>query len=1227
MPKLELTVSSLDALDPRRFVVSERLSRPYLVEVWARSKNASIDLDAIVGLEATFRIVSEHPAAPLGGIRELVGRVSEMRLITTEPAGLSTYKISIVPLLALTRLRRNLRLHQDASLPTIVDNLLTEWQIAHEWRMPTADYPVVPLRMQYGESDGAFCDRLLEEAGIAYTFEHKAGGTEVVLSDSFAAAALRPGPIRYYATPNPKETGEYVTAVRVLRRHRPNRVTLTDYDFLRPDTPVRAEAGVIDSRCEWHDYDPHRSVTVGETTGATPAADDRGVYRHVDARLRSEAELTLSALRNDAAAVHFELATVDMWPAMTFEIEGHPELAGQRLVCTEVTIEGTAEAEWKTSCQATFADEPLRPARRTPRPRGHGYLSAIVVGPDKNEIFVDEHGRVRVELAFDRYGKLDEQSSCWLRVSQGWAGAAFGTAFLPRVGQEVLVAFLDGNPDAPVVVGRVYNRGQPAPHKLPELAIRSGIRSATSPGGAGWNEIVLEDGAGEELFFTQAERNARTLVENDAALTTAARRTLQIGTNDTRKNEQNLTQETRKDRIEITTLRRTETTEGESRKKKVVGDQFERIEQSRTATTVKSDHATVAGNRFEQVGLDSEVHTASRIESFGSLSRSVAGGIGIACGEKGEYNVECADADLIAKDDIAMEAPSITLKGAGGFITIDPGGISIKGTIVKINSGGAAGTGAGVGVQKAELPKEALVPEPPKPQLLPAGGLGAEFPKGPEAPVTVKILGASGLGPACPLIPKGKTHTYTAVGTPDGGTFSWSAKGGATIQGSNTLETVTVSGGGVSTAVDAAEVEVAYTVPQGSATDKKKVTVFEITKIEARLRATPCLRTKTRADAMPAKASSKDTKTIDASAVTVIRGSGELDLKAITTPKDVPMTWFVERAADDLAALPGVASHAQAPGGRDGRRLRLDATGSFHVHGFVDCDGDGKRGKEDVGLILNVNIVEATVLPGAQNNRQPMRDSQFSSARSTATHLVVDSGLGVAPAVGYRDPTFLLHAQSAKLGVRLLGGGPDGRRGLREVGLGFLQVASADTFRGTYADGRTVREVLARDAATPDPIVGGAFATMPFPIRDHRGNDRAGYAVFINSSEDDERQNLADGGQKRVVRMIDSPAVVLPLSHPVTGSALARISGANFFKVMASAFTTDFAENFSTLASGTWKAVYGSYTAAGGWSNVRAHVTGDQVLRVHHPIEHSENTAGFERCPPGFTDRLRMDAR
>ena len=218
---------------------------------------------------------------------------------------------------------------------------------------------------------------------------------------------------------------------------------------------------------------------------------------------------------------------LDLSPGVVFQITGHPrhELAGDaRLLVVRQTIAGELQGSWSITGEAVLAAEAYRPPIVTPKPRVHGLQSAIVVGPPGEEIHTDEYGRVRVQFHWDREGARDEKSSCFLRVSQGWASRGFGALAIPRIGDEVLVGFFEGDPDQPVIVGRVHNSAARVPYALPVNKTRSTWRSESTPGGGGHNEITFEDQKGKELLHLHAERDLERVVKNCESATRSAPR-------------------------------------------------------------------------------------------------------------------------------------------------------------------------------------------------------------------------------------------------------------------------------------------------------------------------------------------------------------------------------------------------------------------------------------------------------------------------------------------------------------------------------------------------------------------------------------------------------------------------------------------------------------------------------------------------------------------------------
>jgi type VI secretion system secreted protein VgrG len=525
--------SEHDSLTVRSFTVSERMSAPFEISVTAMSRLDDIDFETIIGQPASFRIqVSD------GKTRGWSGVCNHFEQLQAEDTGLSTYLVRIVPDLWLLTQRQNHRIFQHMTAVEIVEKLLGEWKILHAFNVDAAAHPKLEYRVQYGESDFAFVSRLLEEAGISYFFsleqDHE---SHLNLTDKPHGADPRAGgPVPFVESPGMNAARDFVTKVRTAREVRPGAVTLRDFDFRgRLTYPLLGKAGPaqgLEAPLEQYAYVPGAFVTEGRP-GAEKAAQ-------ADPKEGTAlAERGLDALRTPKQAVSFETNAFDLSPGRVFSIGGHPKTAvsaPHNLLVVEQRIDGSTGGQTTSSAKAVSAQTPFRPAQATPKPRVSGVQSAIVTGPAGEEIYTDEHGRVRVQFPWDREGKYDENSSCWVRVSQGWAGTGFGTIVLPRVGQEVMVGFFEGDPEQPVVVGRVYDALNHVPYKLPDNKTRSGIRTSSSPASGStpaYNELMFEDKAGAELVSIRAQRDLQKLVKANEVERTGTDRNISVGRNRT----------------------------------------------------------------------------------------------------------------------------------------------------------------------------------------------------------------------------------------------------------------------------------------------------------------------------------------------------------------------------------------------------------------------------------------------------------------------------------------------------------------------------------------------------------------------------------------------------------------------------------------------------------------------------------------------------------------------
>lgn len=530
-------------LSVRSFAITKRLSNLFEAHLEAVSPTPDIDLEAVVGDPAELSL-DMGLRGTTAQQQRVTGIIRSVEQIRVEERGVSTYALCLVPDVWLLTQRTNHRVFQHLAAPEIATKILGEWGITPRLEIDPGAFRRFEYRIQYGETDYAFLSRMLEDAGITTYYAAGEGGRSVlVLADQPDKGAQR-APIRFTDSPTPESREEYVTRVAVSRRLRAGAFTVRDHDFQRRASDVlesakktegAAEAGKADeTRLEQYLFEPGAFLV--EATTAADTAGVRGAATHDEKEAEGVAKRAFDAERCRATTVRFATNAIPLSPGDIVRIadHAHPSLARPLLV-TSVELTGHHDAPWGSEVEAVFADLPYRPQRKTARPRVRGVQSAFVVGPGGDEIHVDTYGRIRVQFPWDREGGSDDSSSCWIRVSQAWAGSAYGMVALPRIGQEVLVSFLDGNADLPVVVGRVHNTVSPVPYALPEHKTRTVWRSQSTPqsapGAGGYNEIFFEDKAGTELVGIRAERNMTTLVQHDEVGTTARDRTSSIGRN------------------------------------------------------------------------------------------------------------------------------------------------------------------------------------------------------------------------------------------------------------------------------------------------------------------------------------------------------------------------------------------------------------------------------------------------------------------------------------------------------------------------------------------------------------------------------------------------------------------------------------------------------------------------------------------------------------------------
>jgi type VI secretion system secreted protein VgrG len=502
------------------FVARERISTPFEVNLTLAS-DEEIAFDKVMGKPGSLAIEGDD------GQRHFQGIVP--KFIQTGTAGrFFLYQAKIVPQIWLLSLRRDCRIFQQQNIPDIVKEVLKDAGVSadlFEFRLQRT-YSKREYCVQYRESDLNFINRLLEEEGIFYFFKHTDSQHQMVMGDGTVNYQSISGNAKVLFNPGGSLVSQEEAVIRfaLSRQIRSGKYTLRDYNFEKPAMDLTAYVSDTDNdKLEVYDYPGAFS---------TPA----------DGRQLATTRLQETIMFKDMA--RGESTVPRLQPGFTFTLQGHDlDSFNQEYVLYEVVHTGKqpqvlaerSASDKGSECGNTFLAVPstvtLRPERATPKPVVEGVQTAIVTGPSGEEIYPDKHGRIKVKFHWDRKGRNDENSSCWIRVSQVWAGTGWGAMFIPRTNQEVIVDFIEGDPDRPIITGRVYHGSNTPPYALPAEKTKSTIKSDSSKGGGGSNEIRFEDKKGGEEIFIHGQKDWTIAIDNDKHQTIGSNESLAVGSN------------------------------------------------------------------------------------------------------------------------------------------------------------------------------------------------------------------------------------------------------------------------------------------------------------------------------------------------------------------------------------------------------------------------------------------------------------------------------------------------------------------------------------------------------------------------------------------------------------------------------------------------------------------------------------------------------------------------
>ncbi|HEV7801772.1 MAG TPA: type VI secretion system tip protein TssI/VgrG [Burkholderiales bacterium] len=567
------------------------------------------------------------------------------------------YHASVRPWLWFLTRTADCRIFSQMTVPEIIQKVFDDHSVADVELALSASYAKRDYTVQYRETDFNFLSRLMEREGIYYYLKHKEGRHTLVLTDS--ASGHSPfegyGQIPFIPQARVRPEQEAVTQWSFGHEVQTGANAMNDYNFTAPAVDRNA------TRKAPHGHD-HAEAEVYDYPGEYLVLDEGKSYVHM--RLEEvHAQYALGQGTTNARG---------LCTGSTFKLKGYGRrdqvdeylvvAANHDLEYSEYESMEGGGSSYGCTFTAMPSHEPFRSRRLTPEPVIQGPQTAVVVGPSGDEIYTDEYGRVKVQFHWDRLGKKDENSSCWMRVAQPWAGNNWGATFIPRIGQEVVVSFLEGDPDRPLVTGSVYNAIQQPPylgegrdekHKNdPNL---SGIKTNSTKGGSGYNELRFDDTAGKEQVFIHGQFDMDTRIEND-------------------------------ERHHV----------GNDQHRRVIGNVIEKIDKSAWLEIVTDQSNTIGGDKAETIvkNHDLLVKVDQNAEVKGTASLTV----GKDLQEKvtGDAALDAKAIHLKAGTTVIIEAGTqISLKVGGNFIDIGPSGVTIVGTMVLINSGGSAGSGGG----------------------------------------------------------------------------------------------------------------------------------------------------------------------------------------------------------------------------------------------------------------------------------------------------------------------------------------------------------------------------------------------------------------------------------------------------------------------------------------------------------------------------------------------------
>lgn len=772
-----------DVLLITAFQGTEEMSQPFQFSIKVKAlRSTNVPFESLIGKSITVKL-----DLPKNQNRFFNGVCLKMNQFDSD-AEFSNYWMEIVPTVWMLSKKKQSKIFQHITIPDVLKKVFAGFDVEYQisGKFEPRDYCV-----QYRESDFNFASRLMEEEGIYYYFKHADGKHTMVLANTPQSHASVPVNSNItYKTTNLEATADqdYISDMSKSQQQASGKFLLWDHTFELAHQNLESEKTITDTvnigkvahkinagdASKWEVYDfpgqyAQRFDGIDKGGGERPPELSKispDGKRTVDLRMQREAAASVKVIgaghaRQMMAGHKFSVNTLASdFPTTPIKIEGEYVLTK---VMHDISLPATyrsgaiggdnqAGFSYKNKFEAMPSGIPFRPEQKAEKPSVAGMQSAQVVGPPGEEIFTDKYGRVKVQFHWDRDGKKDADSSCWIRVAHLAAGRQWGMFSLPRVGQEVLVDFLEGDPDQPIVIGCVYNPDQMPMYKLPDHKTRTYIRTNSSPGGVGYNSIRFEDKAGQEQVYIHAQKDMDIRVRNDYKERIGVDKHTRIGFHLPNDHKGDAGGETKKGNnfeeiaindhrivhkdfdehiggdykllvggidgpgkvdihIKDTKQELIDNTSDLIVKKAVTEafeDTYDLVVTGNATRSFSADvNETIAGDALQSVSgnVDNTVGGNQALTVSGNVGQTIGGNSSDSVGGNLSYSISAntdissgantsvstgANLTLSAGGNLVLEAMNITLKGAGGFISITPAGVAIQGTLVLINSGGAA---------------------------------------------------------------------------------------------------------------------------------------------------------------------------------------------------------------------------------------------------------------------------------------------------------------------------------------------------------------------------------------------------------------------------------------------------------------------------------------------------------------------------------------------------------